>query len=415
MSDPIKDALGALSRHANLVSAALDGPIEAREVLGERALVELRQASALRPAGDDTYRLHPRLREYLYDHLQLYPAFQSLSQIGADIAAMRQLWIEIGELRYVSDTDTLNQLRDRLQDTVFNIADSMQRNLAQLQSLLSTRYGNVKSIAAKKRQNNWYMQQSGTILRELTQLSAAGATIERDAFAIGMLDVARFVRRNLLSLILGWQQGLSEMQTLLSREIFRTHEVELQHKQLARIDALLRQQPGWMGVEIEFDAEIPDFLLATCLPKIRPHVEPEDGEKDFQALLIDTAKNLPALAPPPQPKQAERIKRKEQDHVAPPKTPAMLASERLYRDVMASADGVSLLDWRKGDADAQTMSPNVWLIFAVMDLRQQRVNVALVQDGPITGPRRSPYFVDAVASGPRRRWGHAGSGGGAQS
>ncbi len=167
--------------------------------------------------------MHPRLREYLYDHLQLYPAFQSLSQIGADIAAMRQLWIEIGELRYASDTDTLNQLRDRLQDTVFNIADSMQRNLAQLQSLLSTRYGNVKSIAAKKRQNNWYMQQSGTILRELTQLSAAGATIERDAIAIGMLDVARFVRRNLLSLILGWQQGLSEMQTLLSREIFRTH------------------------------------------------------------------------------------------------------------------------------------------------------------------------------------------------
>lgn len=404
MSGPIKEALGALSRHADLINAALDAPLDPREGIPAKALSELRQVSALRPASDDTYRLHPKLREYLYDHLQLYPAYQSLSQISADINLMKSLWGAIEEMRYAADADATAQLSDRLQSTVFDIADNMQRNLTQLNNLLSTRYGNVRSIAAKRNQNRWYQQQSANLLRDLAQLSAAGAAIERDAAAFGMTELSRFVRRNLLSLILSWQQALSEMQTLLSKEIFRTREIEAQHRQLARMDIWLRQQPGWMGVEVDIDAEVPGFLLAARLPAIRAHIEPDDSDADIRSLVVETASTLPAIRPVEVPAEPQRLKRKVSVHEPQPMTPAMRASERLYQHVTQAPDSVSLLDWRKSDPDAQTMRSNVWLIFAMTDLRNRKISVAPVLVGESKGKRRSHMFDDAVASGPNRIW-----------
>lgn len=403
MSNPVKDALVALNRHAELVSQALKGPLDPRDGVSGKAIMELRQASALRPTGDEGYRLHPRLREYFFDHLQHYPAYQSLSQIGGLINQMRSLWTELEEMRNIADMNGMLEVRERLQDVVYDIGDNMQRNLQQLQTLLSTRYGNVRSLEAKKSQNRWYQQQSATLISDLGKLSITANKLEQEARSFGMPELAQFVRRQLIAHLMDWQQGLSEMQTLLRKEIFQTRQVQTNHRQLARLDMLLRQQPGWSGVEMEMDGDLPDFLLAARLPPVAPHVEPEDVDADVQRMIEDTAAALPAIRlQPPQPDP--RHKRKKIDRQPPPMTPAMLAARRLTRDVLKSTEGVSLLQWRLADADAMTISPNVWLVFAALDLRQQDIKVTPLKMEPRAGEHWRHTFYDAVASGPLRKW-----------
>ena len=83
MTSPIKEVLKTLHHHAEVVEHALHGVIGSTGTGANPSIAALRQVSALRAAGEDGYRLHPRLREYLHDHLQLFPAFQSLAEIGS--------------------------------------------------------------------------------------------------------------------------------------------------------------------------------------------------------------------------------------------------------------------------------------------------------------------------------------------
>ncbi|ABD72164.1 hypothetical protein Rfer_4478 (plasmid) [Rhodoferax ferrireducens T118] len=399
MSSPIKDVLLSLSRHAEVIEHALSGVISAETGTPRLAISALRQASALLPAGEDGYRLHTKLREYLHSHLQLYPAFQSLAEIGSRISQVNSLWTELELVHNTVDKATANDLLESLQTTVFDIGDSMDSNMLLLQTLLSTRYGNVKSLEFKKRQNRYYQQQTAALAADLARLSKVCDIVEREASSRAMEGLARFIRRNILPRIMPWQHGLSEMQTHLSKEIFRIREVERNHMLLARLDMMLRQQPAWRGIDADLSQDIPDFLLAASLPAMVAHVEPMEADRSMLEEMESLARDLPPKRPftmdAEAPKRYIRI-------VDPPNAPqpsaAALALKRLTRDVNAAEAGVSLITWRDSDTDALSLAPNVWLVFAIMALRSLKMNVQLVANAPRDGERFAHTFRDAVAT-----------------
>ena len=398
MTSPIKDVLQALSRHADVVETSISDVISTDAGTPAAAIAALRQASALRSAGEEGYRLHPRLREYLQDHLQLYPAFQSLAEIGSRITQLNVLWTEVERVGQAADQETVATLIATLQTTAFDIVDSMDRNMLLLQTLLSTRFGNVKTLDAKKSQNRYYQQQTATLAADVTRLARVVEVVERESSERSMEDLARFLRRNLLGRITPWQQGLSEMQTQIRREIFRTREFEKNLKLLARMDMLLRQQPAWRGFEVDLDADIPVFLLATAMPSLMAHVEPLDNDRTMRLEMEALVRSLPpkeALTPDREPpKRYTRI-------VDPPRelkpTPSALALARLVKDVRANKDGISLIEWRAKDQDAGSLDKNVWLVFAVMALRSRDMRVDLVRNGARDGERFTHTFRDATA------------------
>ena len=398
MTSPIKEVLQTLSRHAQTVESSLLGVVSSDTGTPPAAIAALRQASALRPAGEDGYRLHPRLREYLQDHLNLFSAFQSLSEIGPRITQLNMLWTEIELVRLAADTDTLASLSTTLQMTVFDIADSMDGNLLLLHLLMSTRFGNVKTLEAKKSQNRYYQQQTTLLAGDLARLALAADRLEREASERAMEELARFLRRNLLGRLSAWQQGVSEMQTLIRKEIFSIREVEKQHKLLARTDMLLRQQPTWRGIEPDLSGEIPDFLLAAALAPLLAHVEPLDSDRAVRSELQALVRALPPKpSAPPEAQPPRRYVRIVDAPRVPVATPAAQALQRLARQVQATPGGVPLAAWRESDADAQSMTPAVWLVFAVMALRGQRMRVELVRNAPAEGGHFAHTFGDAVA------------------
>lgn len=398
MTSPIKEVLQTLSRHAQTVESSLLGVVSGDTGTPPAAIAALRQASALRPAGEDGYRLHPRLREYLQDHLNLFSAFQSLSAIGPRITQLNMLWTEIELVRLAADTETLASLSTTLQMTVFDIADSMDGNLLLLHLLMSTRFGDVKTLDAKKSQNRYYQQQTTLLADDLARLALAADRLEREASERAMQELARFLRRNLLARLSAWQQGVSEMQTLIRKEIFSIREVEKQHKLLARTDMLLRQQPTWRGIEPDLSGEIPDFLLAAALAPLLAHVEPLDSDRAVRSELQALVRALPPKpVAPPEAQPPRRYVRIVDAPRVPVATPAAQALQRLARQVQATPGGVPLAAWREGDADARSMTPAVWLVFAVMALRGQRMRVELVRNAPSEGGHFAQTFGDAVA------------------
>ena len=396
MSSPIKDVLQTLSRNAEVVEEGIKGVISTESGTPGAAIVALRQASALRAAGDDGYRLHPKLREYLQDHLQLFPAYQSLAEIGSRVTQIHSLWGEIELLCLSDEQETVNSLLNQLQTTVFDVVDSMDRNLLLLQTLISTRYGNVKTLEAKKSQNRYYQQQTTALSSDLSRLSKVCDNIEREASARSMETLARFLRRTILSRILSWQQGMTEMASMIRKEIFLTREIERELKLLARMDMLLRQQPAWRGMEVDLRGDIPVFLLAASLPAIVAHAEPMDSDHVMRLEMESLAKSLPPrMARGPDPEPPVRYKR----IVDPPRqaepSPAALALERLAKAVKAAPDGVSLIEWRARDANARSMSANIWVTFAVMAMRGRKLHVELVPNMPRPGEHFAHTFGDA--------------------
>ena len=113
---PVSEVLSALSRNAETVERALSGEISQHGGASVAAIKALRQVNALRAAGPEGYRLHPRLREYLQDHLQIYPAFQSLAEIGSRITTVLSLWGEMDAMitANASDMDSMDSLETSL-------------------------------------------------------------------------------------------------------------------------------------------------------------------------------------------------------------------------------------------------------------------------------------------------------------
>lgn len=399
MSSPVQDLLQTLGRRRGLIERAMEGEVQQDAEFTKAALNDLLQISALRPAGDDVYRLHPRLREYLNDHLQLFPAFQSLTEIGSRIGQMQALWDEVVLAGNEGDAAHQASMLDSLVNTLFDISDTMGRNLVLLHTRMSTRYGNVSSLRAKQKQNTYYQQQSQALSNDLNRLRKAALRIEEEASnRKATEDLSLKIRQLILGRTMFWQQGLSEMQSAMLKDMYRTKVIERNLKLLSRTDALLRSQPALGGFEVDTSGDLPDFLLRASLAPIAAHVGPSDSDRlvrDELAKLVDSLPPPKAIAKV----NAEQIvyqlvEDEVQDELV---SPYALALKDLWADVtVAGSTGLSLAKWKNGRSTLEHLSEDVWLIFASHAMRSHGAFVKLHDNPPKDGDVFPHTFHDAT-------------------
>lgn len=397
MTSPTKDVLKTLYQHAEVVEQTRrDGIIVPAQDAPEASVGALRQANALRPAGEDGFRLHPKLRDFLNDHLQLFPAYQTLAEIGTRISQAHQLWNDVDDLYRAKDFSAVESIVETIESTVFDIGDSVERNLLYLHTLLSTRYGNVRTLEAKKSQNSFYQREAKILAHDMSRMAGVFDRIENEATARGMLELAKFIRINLQAHLQTWQNAMAEMQAHLSREIFRIREVESSHKQLARLDLLMRQQPSWQGFELDPSVPTPDFLLAAHLPEFEPQVEPLDTDHQFVEAMVKEVAALPPKPVEPLPKEIRRFKRVVDERPMKKKSDAAIALDRLASAAKRATEKFALMEWRETDDLAQTLQPHIWLGFAVLALRERKYRVEVVSSPARPGERFRHRFHDAL-------------------
>lgn len=403
---PIKEALQSLSRHADVVEHALMGGVVSQEDFTKGAVQALRQASALRAAGEEHWRLHPRLREYLQDHLQMFPQFQSLTDVSSKLLLLQHLASDAQTAVAERDFESLEFQLASMETAVYDIADTTDRNLTFLASMVSTKYGNVRTLVAKMAQNRWYLRQAGLLSDDLNRLGRIATHTEKEAEERGWA-VAKQIRRVVLARMQIWQHGLSDIQTQIRREIFRTRQIEVDLRNLARADQFLSQQPVWRGIDRDFES-IPDALLRAVLPRLTPHVEPADGDRSMRQEMQDMVSALPPKkvrfeAEPPKPLQVRHDSQAEEGET-PAMAPAALALLELKRVVVKSQNQVSVLAWRDSHEAAKAMVAGNWVFFATtaleagphrIDGRDVDFEVELVPNPPEPGRKFATTFRDA--------------------
>ena len=130
--DQVEKLLGVLHRHSDLLSEAFEGEITGDTRQRAKAIEALFEAGALKPYDEDTYRLNPRLREFIADHFSSYHAYQSLRAVSG---TMRQAYAQWRELRRLKDKGTrrnADTLLAALDESIAEISYSIEHNLAML-------------------------------------------------------------------------------------------------------------------------------------------------------------------------------------------------------------------------------------------------------------------------------------------
>lgn len=412
-SSPLKPVFAALSRHVDVVEVALrelvgvDGEVAATDP----AIRSLRELNVLRPAGERGYRLHSRLREFANDVLQIHPAYQSLTGIGQLVEQIPMVWNELDDLRTAGDFKQADEAAGQIEQDAFDISDMVERNLRLLGLLLSTRFGNVTSLAAKSSQNRYYQRQSELMSNDLARLSRAVERVEGEARERGLQALAAMLRNTIQGQLPRWTQTLSQYQSQIRRELFSMREIERKNVLLARTAMLLRQNPAWRGIEEPaLSEDLPAFLLSkpfigAPIPPLRIHMDPLDDDRSMKELMRDEVHSLPKapVAAPPTEK-APRIKRADPKPArSAPETPAMrslacLAAAAIAHAKTEGATSLSVMDWRAGDAAARSMAPALWLAFAASALRPYKFRVVLVADPAAPGERFCHTFSDALVA-----------------
>lgn len=413
MSGAIRDALSALARHADHVQGLVVSSTVASDAIPPVVLRGLRQASALRPAASDSWRLHPRLREYLQDHEQLNQPFPSIAEIGSKVSTLLSL-LEEAHLTWTDrDMESLQMQLEEMATQVYDIADLAERNLKVLGRMMSVKYGAVTTLAAKLAQNRWYAKQAGNLGDDLTRLARGANKLESDADARGW-EIARLVRRVLVDNMNGWSQRLSSIQSQLRQELYQLREVQANVRNLSRMDAFLMQNPAWPGIELSDQQEIPDFLQSMALPSLRPNADPLDDDHSVQRDMAEIAEAIPARKVSRQEESVPRMRlmRDLEEPVAQP-DPYLLLLRQFAVAVASAENPVSVLDWAACTPAAAILRPpattavrpSVWLMFTVcaLDGRTHRVGgrpiafeVEELVNAPDEGSRHSHTFRDAL-------------------
>ena len=179
-------------------------------------------------------------------------------------------------------------------------------------------------------------------------------------------------------------------------QVIRIREVERSHKQLARLDLLMRQQPSWTGLEMDMAAPIPAFLMAARLPEFEPNIEPLDSDPQYVEAMVKEAAVLPPKPVDAAPKEVKRIQRVVDERPVTKKSDAAIALERLITAAQQATERFSVVRWREADPQALTIQEHVWLVFAVMALRSRKCMVEVVASPARMGERFRHQFHDAM-------------------
>ena len=400
-NDQIGKLLRALHQNDDLIAAAFSGGLE----LGANnaridALSNLR---ALKPLDEGIYRLNPRLRDFIADHLVSYRAFQALTRLSGPIQQARALWREMKFRHDDEDPTDRDALFEQFIDAVMDIAYSIERNLSLLHSLVSTQYGDVSNFSAKLRQNKYYIREIGEALNEMEQVHRLVEDIDGEALTAGLPEVRAIVRRRLTSRLLAWTSQIKDAQASINRSLFKARRLEERVRKLSRVSHWLRQNRSASGFEVGLD-NAPETLFLSEPLALRAHIDVRGARETEHELLREAIAKLPTrdvqrpaeLPPPP----LAILEEERGDAVIEPLEPHDAMIEALLEDLRSTSQGISLRMWKEAQvSESDLLSDEEWLLYASIQLENEGIRLTFLPSAGTPTRYSNEISDDVLAQG----------------
>ncbi|MDW5443819.1 hypothetical protein [Polaromonas sp. SM01] len=380
--DQVQRLLGALSKHADLVAEAFEGSVSGGEKQRNAGIEALFGLSVLKPYDEDSYRLNPRLREFMADYFSSYQAFQALRRVSGTMQQAREQWRELRRLKLVGATRDVGRLHAALDESIVEMAYSIEHNLTLLHSLISTQYGNVDDLSSKLRQNRYYAQQVKLFLQDVEAIDVFVDLVADEAIAAGLPQVRQLVIRRLAARRLQWTSQIKDAQAVISKRLFEAKLMEVRLKRLSRFALWLARNKTSDGWELAVDEKTDVALFRPDGLELRPQPDATDMEPATrEGLLAAVAKmpNKPTVStaetnPGPQ------LLLEDDTEVQEVVDPQQVALRELAIHAASATGPLSLLSWKHHRTELTDVTDEAWLMFACLQLKGSGFQVEFLQN-----------------------------------
>ncbi len=374
--DQVQKLLAALDKHSGLVSEAFEGTVSGGDKQRNAGIEALFQLNVLRPYDEDSYRLNPRLREFMNDYFSSYQAFQALRRVSTTTQQAQAQWGELRRLKQSGASKDVIRLLAALDESIVEMAYSVEHNLTLLHSLITTQYGNVEDLNSKLRQNKYYAQQVKLFLQDVEAIDFFVELVANEAIAAGIPHVRQLVIRRLAARRLQWTSQIKDAQAAISKRLFEARLMEERLKRLSRFALWLIRNKTLDGWELLIDEKSPAALFRPEPLSIRPQPDPvtRDGMLIAAAKLPEMPVNRPVAGD-----EVTQLLVEDDDAIQELADPQQIALLELVQHAQLASAPVSLLFWKRCREELLHVSDEAWLMFACLQLKGEGFKVDFIQ------------------------------------
>lgn len=401
-SDQVQRLLAGLSRHADLVAQAYDGPVSGGDRQRNAAIEALFNLSVLKPYDEDVYRLNPRLREFISDHFSSYLAFQALRRVSGTMQQAREQWAELRRLKVSGRARDQARMEHALDESIVEIAYSIEHNLAMLHVLISTQYGNVDDLASKLRQNRYYARQVDGFLHDVEAIDAFVERVSDEALASGLLTVRNVVVRRLGARRLDWTSQIKDAQNAISKRLFEARMMEKQLRRLSRFALWLGRNKTVDGWDVDVTETMGAAIAGAQALGFRPQPDVQDPDPVTMHGMLAAVARLPAR-PSQAPAQEDPVPQMLVEDSEPLEFRMSVqhaALEALALEAKAASAAISLLAFKRGQRQLDETSDAVWMVFACAQLRSRKFRLEFLSAPEVDPFPVNEYFHDVEVWAP---------------
>jgi hypothetical protein len=366
--DGVKNLIGRLASHQDLVSQAYYNGELIKDEDSARGIELLQQHKVLIPRGEDAYTLHTTLRRFLDAALNIERLYGIGSDLGVAFERLEQLTNALFDVAHEGQIEDRERIEDEIRQSIYEISDNLAADLAHLRTLVENRFGNVSTLAEKKRQNAYYIGRTEKVVRaiELFTLSDLGERIQtQGAFA----NIAAMFRAQLQERLPSFRQNLSDILEILKQYLFEYREIEERTRRVRSLWLYLERHPVYELQEWDETAHPQPWLLKADGISICSHPWVRDPE--YTDSLADLAGDIapPVLRLPVERPRGSLLEEDSAPSILLERRSYQQAIERLIATCKTENLRTSALEWYlEHPAELGGMSVSVWLQCVLEDL-----------------------------------------------
>lgn len=380
-----------LHAHRHLVAEAYHQGSVLRTDDNRRAIEILQQQRVLVPHSPDEYRLHSSLRRFLASAFSSHRILQSSGDIGAIFAHLEKLTDFYIAAFNEDDQAATDSYEDEISQTVFEINDSLQGFITNLQANIETRFAAVTSLAAKKLQNEFYLAATHTLVQVLESFHLSDLLERIQAFP----RIETLLRTQLFARIPVFRSTLQTIYETLRQFLFEFRKIEARAKRIQQMWLFLKKTPDYEPRAWDNASDLPAWLERSPGLPIATH--PDVSDTACEDTLVELAQSIKADQSPRKRREAGALTAEEVPAKVIVKVPAhVLALRQMLKDAKASEAPVSVRQWRAQHATELELDDTLWLELALDVLAKKTSITKGLEVGYNEHSREGPFSTGNI-------------------
>ena len=361
------DALAAIATHRELIGEVYSRSSVSRTAENARGVYMLQQMRVLIADGHDSFRLSRHLTRFLDDLTQKQRLYELLGDdIGNLNNRVHQLRDEYVNAVMDSQLDAIDTLAGDFHDACAELSDAVASSISRLLLQAENDFATVRTLSAKERQNNHYLDQAGKLSQALGSLSRMNMQEMLDSGSSAYAGLSEPYRRLITNRLNEWNNELIRVTGILKAFLYKLRQIAPDVKRLRAFSRFLHQNPDYTPPDFTDRHTLPGWLQRDHGGLLEAY--PDTGDAALSSELEAIARKLPA------PKIAVRKSREagtlvqrdaDRQKVTIAHPPYQAALRQLGIATLQSTESVSALKWKRQYAADLNVPDDIWILLVL--------------------------------------------------